>query len=115
VPVASDILARADQRVLSRGLQLGLISVDTATHRARPDAFLTRSEAARILLRAGAVTGAPGLAACAGKPENAGKPAALAAGCGLLPSSRSRTVSGAEFRRAIAFLQEGGPAGRAAR
>ncbi len=113
VPVASDILARTDQRMLSRGLQLGLLGVDTATHRARPDAFLTRGEAARILLRAGALTGAPGAAACA-KPEKK-SPAALAAACGLLPAARTTGVSGAEFRRAIAFLQEPGIAGRAAR
>jgi len=112
-PVASDILARGDQRMLSRGLQLGLLSVDTSTHRARPDAFLTRGEAARILLRAGAVAGAPGAAACA-KPE-AKSPAALAAACGLLPPARARGVSGAEFRRAIAFLQEPGAGGKAAR
>jgi tetratricopeptide (TPR) repeat protein len=112
-PVASDILARADQRILSRGLQLGLLSVDTATHRARPDVFLTRVEAARILLRAGAVTGAPGAAACA-KPETK-SPAALAAACGMLPAARTPGVSGPEFRRAIAFLQEAGGGGKAAR
>ena len=112
-PIASDILSRADQRILSRGLQLGLISVDTSTHRARPDAFLTRGEAARILLRAGAVTDAPGAAACAGKPEEARKAASAAAACGLLPPGRASAVSGKEFRRAIAFLQQPRSPGRA--
>jgi tetratricopeptide (TPR) repeat protein len=112
-PVASDILARGDQRMLSRGLQLGLLDVDTATHRARPDAFLTRGEAARILLRAGAVTGAPGAAACAGPDKKT--PAALAAACGILPPGRRPGVSGTEFRRAIAFLQEPSAGGKVAR
>ncbi|HET9794212.1 MAG TPA: hypothetical protein VFS34_07100 [Thermoanaerobaculia bacterium] len=114
-PVASDIVARADQRMLSRGLQLGLLTVDPATHRARPDAFVTRSDAARILLRAGSVAGAPGVAACTPKGGDVKKPAALAASCGLLPASRAPGVSGAEFRRGIGFLQQGGPAGGTAR
>ena len=114
-PVATDILARADQRTLSRGLQLGLIAADPSTHRARPDAFLTRGEAARILLRAGAVTAAPGAAACAGKEGEKRKPASVAAACGLLPPGRPGAVTGREFRRAIAFLQQGRTPGRAAR
>lgn len=111
-PVASDILSRKDQRILSRGLQLGLISVDPSTHRARPDAFLSRSEAARILLRAGALAGAPGAAPCVSREDGGRGPAAAAAACGLLPHRRSPTVSGREFRRAIAFLQQPRPGGR---
>jgi len=111
-PVASDIISRKDQRILSRGLQLGLISVDPSTHRARPDAFLSRTEAARILLRAGALAGAPGAAACTGRGGAARGPSATAAACGLLSRRRGSSVSGREFRRAIAFLQQPRPAGR---
>ena len=85
-PVASDIVARKDRRILSRCLQLGLLSVEEATHRARPDAALRRPEALRILRRVASLNGA-------GKPD----PEAL-------PAGRGGGVSGASFRTALRAL-----------
>jgi hypothetical protein len=103
-PVASDIIARKDQRVLSRSLQLGLLSVDPATHRARPDAFLSRADAVRLLLRAAAMTGFRHGVDCVEKAAHAKGLTGAAAGCGLLAAGKSASVTAREFRRAIAFL-----------
>ena len=40
--VATDVLERRDSRVMMRAVSLGLLEVDPNTHRARPDAPLTR-------------------------------------------------------------------------
>lgn len=114
-PIASDILSRKDQRILSRALQLGLLSVDPSTHRARPDAALARIEAVRMLLRAGGLVGLKTGDACAAKGEKSADVLSAAARCGLLPSAARTGVTGPEFRRAISFLQvrrgtEGGAA-----
>ena len=106
-PIASDILSRKDQRILSRALQLGLLSVDPATHRARPDAALPRIEAIRMLLRAGGLAGLKAGDACAAKGEKSAEVLSAAARCGLLPAAGRTGVTGPEFRRAIAFLQVG--------
>ena len=104
-PIASDIVSRKDQRILSRALQLGLLSVDPATHRARPDAFLSRVEGVRMLLRASGLAGLRAGDACASKGESGAEVISAAARCGLLPAARRSGISGAEYRRAIAFLQ----------
>jgi hypothetical protein len=114
-PIASDILSRKDQRILSRALQLGLLSVDPSTHRARPDAALARIEAVRMLLRAGGLAGLKAGDACAAKGEKSADVLSLAVRCGLLPSAGRTGITGPEFRRAISFLQlrrgsEGGSA-----
>jgi tetratricopeptide (TPR) repeat protein len=114
-PIASDILSRKDQRILSRALQLGLLSVDPATHRARPDVALARIEAVRMLLRAGGLAGLKAGDACTSKGEKSADVLSAAARCGLLPSAGRTGVTGPEFRRAISFLQVGhGPEGGAA-
>ena len=114
VPVASDIVGRKDQLILSRSIQCGLIAVDASTHRARPDAVLTRTEAVRLLLRAAAVIGASRRVECVEKLLATERPAAAAARCGLLPAG-ANGVSGREFRRSLAFLQPGHPAEKAPR
>jgi tetratricopeptide (TPR) repeat protein len=48
--VAADVLERKDSRVMMRAVSLGLLEVDPNTHRARPDAALTRAAAARMML-----------------------------------------------------------------
>jgi tetratricopeptide (TPR) repeat protein len=104
-PVASDIVSRKDQRILARALQLGLISVDPATHRARPDGVLSRVDAVRMLLRAGSLAGSRAGDACVSPGARVADVLPAAARCGLLPASRRNGVSGAEFRRAISFLE----------
>lgn len=89
-PVASDIVARKDRRVLSRCLQLGLLAVEEATHRARPDAALRRSEALRLLKRVSALKTRGG-----DLPEN------------LLPGGKGAGVSGQELRRGLRALDSG--------
>ena len=114
-PIASDILSRKDQRILSRALQLGLLSVDPSTHRARPDVALARIEAVHMLLRAGGLAGLKAGDACASKGEKSAEVLSAAARCGLLPPAGRTGVTGPEFRRAISFLQVGrGPQGGAA-
>lgn len=83
-PVASDIVARKDRRILSRCLQLGLLSVDAATHRARPDVAMRPEEAQRMIARAAVLAGA-------GKTRSE-RP---------LPTKKGGWVSGRELRRAL--------------
>jgi tetratricopeptide (TPR) repeat protein len=104
-PIASDILARKDQRILSRALQLGLLSVDPSTHRARPDAALSRVEGVRMLLRASGLVGLRAGEACVSKGATGADVVSAAVRCGLLPAARRAGISGAEYRRAIGFLQ----------
>ncbi len=110
-PVASDILSRSDQKVLGHCLGIGLLSVDAATHRARPDVFLTRTESVRLLVRAAALTGHARSTACIDEKAAPEGLAAAAAACGILPAGKGSAVSGREFRRAIAALI--GPGGKA--
>jgi tetratricopeptide (TPR) repeat protein len=49
--IASDIVGRPDAREMTRAVSLGLLDVDTETHRARPDAPLSLAAAARLYLR----------------------------------------------------------------
>jgi tetratricopeptide (TPR) repeat protein len=105
-PVATDILDRGDQRRLSRALQLGLLTVELATHRARPDAFVTRAEAIRMLLRAGELAGWGKMADCMGRVTSEGAQTAAAARCGLIAEGRARSVSGPAFRAAVRAMRE---------
>ena len=100
-PVASDILSRADQKILAHCLGIGLLTVDSSTHRARPDVFLSRAEASRLLLRAAALAGLGKKAPCA--DEKAASEGA-AADCAVLPPGKPSAVSGPEFRRGIAAI-----------
>jgi tetratricopeptide (TPR) repeat protein len=100
-PVAADILTRRDRKVLSRSIQLGLIGVDASTHRARPDALLTRADAARLLVRAASLVGSDDVRDCleAGDPADGALTRVVA--CGWLSSGRGSGISGAELRRAL--------------
>jgi tetratricopeptide (TPR) repeat protein len=106
-PVATDILSRKDRRILSHCLQLGLLSVDASTHRARPDAVLSRAEGGRMLARAAGLGGSTGVLSCLqshGREEGGGT---AATDCGLLTKGKSGPISGAEFRRGLAAIRAG--------
>ena len=108
--VATDVLERRDSRPMMKAVALGLIDVDTDTHRARPDAPLGRAAAAQLLLRlAGLLRGADAGPACLrGSPgpwRGASDAIRLAAGCGLLSESGGSFVSGPELTRALDRLR----------
>ena len=114
--VATDVLERKDSRVMMRAVSLGLLEVDPDTHRARPDAPLTRVVAARMLLllasrlaRSGPMPacfqGAPG-------PGKGGQESIrVAARCKLLSESGGSVVGGAEFTQGLDRLRSLFPAG----
>ncbi len=116
--VASDVLERRDSRVMVRAISLGLLDVDPYTHRARPDAPLTRAAAARMMLLLAArlpgsgqapecFQGVPG-------PGKGGQEAIrVAVRCKLLSESGASVVSGAEFTRGLDRLRTLFPAGEA--
>ncbi len=79
--VATDVLDRGDGRAMMRAISLGLVDVDPSTHRARPDAPLTRAAAARFLLR---------LSAALRRPFEAGTRTA----CARLPGRKTRRPGG---------------------
>jgi tetratricopeptide (TPR) repeat protein len=108
--VATDVLGRGDSLVVMRSVALGLLEVDAETHRARPDAALTRGAAARLLLRlARALLEAEAGPACL----RAGGEGALAATdairvasrCGLLSESGGTVVGGRELTQALDRLR----------
>ncbi|MEX0880903.1 MAG: hypothetical protein WD451_14385 [Thermoanaerobaculia bacterium] len=118
--VASDVLDRGDGRAMMRAISLGLIDVDNAMHRARPDAALTRAAAARFLLRLSAALRRPFgpepecLQTAAGVVKAGGAEAIrVAARCGLLSESGGSVVGGAEFTRGLDRLRSLFPAGEA--
>lgn len=103
--IASDAVSRKDSRALMRAVALGLLDVDRDTHRARPDAGLTRRAAARMLLRLLKVVQRGGAPDCLeGFPES-GRSAAeavrAAVGCGFLAGEEGTSVSGEEFTRGL--------------
>jgi tetratricopeptide (TPR) repeat protein len=114
--VASDVLDRRDSRPMIRAVSLGLIDVDPDTHRARPDAPVTRAAAAQLMLRlAGLLSGPAGGPACLkGSPgpwRGASDAIRLAVHCGLLSESESSVVGGPEFTRGLDRLRSLLPAG----
>jgi tetratricopeptide (TPR) repeat protein len=117
--VASDLLERRDSRAMMRAVSLGLLEVDPDTHRARPDAPLTRPAAARLLVRLGGSIGSPrSRPEClrdAGSLRAAGSDAIrVAARCGILSESGSSAVGGAELTRGLDRLRSLFPAGEVA-
>jgi tetratricopeptide (TPR) repeat protein len=101
--IATDILSRPDLAKLTRGIQLGLLTVDPATHRASPDSYLNRNEALRMLTRAARLAGPPATRACLSRtPEGAG----IAAACGISIPGAGRYVSGPELREAARVLAQ---------
>ncbi len=108
--VASDLLDRKDSRPAVRMVSLGLLDVDPETHRARPDAALTRAAAAQMMLRlCGLLRGPGGGPACLeGSPgpwRGAADAIRLAARCGLLAESGGPFVSGQELTRGLDVLR----------
>ena len=108
--VASDVLERKDSRVMVRAVALGLLDVDPETHRARPDASLSRAAAAQLLLRLAALIGKAGsetsCSSAAGEaPRTGGEAIRLAARCGLLSESGGAFVGGPEMTRGLDRLR----------
>ena len=116
--VATDVLERKDSRAMMRAVSLGLLEVDPDTHRARPDAPMTRIVAARMLLLLAARLAGPGrMPACfqgAPGPGKAGRDSIrVAARCELLSESGGSVVGGAEFTQGLDRLRSLFPAGEA--
>ena len=116
--VATDVLERKDSRVMMRAVSMGLLEVDPNTHRARPDAPLTRASAARMMVLLAPRLSRPGpLPACLQGDSASGKSAKdairVAARCELLSESGPSVVSGAEFTRGLDRLRSLIPAGEA--
>jgi tetratricopeptide (TPR) repeat protein len=108
--VATDVPGRGDSRAMMRSVSLGLLEVDPETHRARPDALLTRGAAARLLLRlAWSLLGSrPGAACLRGGPEKAPSAAdaiRVASRCDLLSESGGPVVGGKELTRGLDRLR----------
>ncbi len=118
--VASDVLERKDRAVMIRAVGLGLLDVDPDTHRARPDAPLSRAAAGQFLLRLAVVLGRPGspkgcLASAADASRTGADAIRLAARCGLLTESGGMYVGGAEMTRGMDRLRSAYAVGEAAR
>jgi tetratricopeptide (TPR) repeat protein len=118
--VAGDVLERKDRAVMIRAVGLGLLDVDPETHRARPDAPLSRGAAGQFLLRLAVVLGRPGspkgcLAGAAEAARTGTDAIRLAARCGLLTESGGMYVSGAEMTRGMDRLRTAYAVGEAAR
>ncbi len=116
--VATDVLERRDSRVMMRVVALGLLDVDPYTHRARPDAPLTRTAAARMILLLAARLAGPGEApecfqGVPGPGKGGQEAIRVAARCKLLSESGASVVSGAEFTRGLDRLRSLFPAGEA--
>jgi tetratricopeptide (TPR) repeat protein len=116
--VATDVLERRDSRIMMRAVSLGLLDVDPDTHRARPDAPLTRTAAARMMLllasRLGGTSPMPGCFQGVPDPRKGGREAIrVAARCELLSESGASVVGGAEFTRGLDRLRSLFPAGEA--
>jgi hypothetical protein len=118
--VAGDVLERKDRAVMIRAVGLGLLDVDPETHRARPDAPLSRTAAAQFLLRLAVVLGKPGgPTGCLGPAPEASRTGTdairLAARCGLLSESGGMYVSGPEMTRGMDRLRSTYAVGETAR
>ncbi len=103
--IASDIVGRRDSREVSRAISLGLLEVDRETHRARPDAPLTLSAAARlyfqvlVLLRPGASPGC-----LVGRPAASllrGEAVRYARDCGIVGGNEGSPVTGPAFTASL--------------
>jgi len=118
--VAADVLERKDRAVMIRAVGLGLLDVDPETHRARPDAPLSRGAAGQFLLRLAVVLGRPGspkgcLAGSAEAARTGADAIRLAARCGLLAESGGMSVSGPEMTRGMDRLRTAYAVGEGAR
>jgi hypothetical protein len=111
--VATDVLERRDSRPMIRCVSLRLLDVDQDTHRARPDAALSRAAAANLMLRLAVLLAGPGggLDCLKGSPGPWRDAIRLAARCGLLSESGGAAVGGPEFTRGLDRLRSLLPAG----
>ena len=103
--IASDAVSRKDSRAILRAVSLGLLDVDRGTHRARPDAGLTRRTGARMLLRLLRIVSPGSKMRCLeGSPES-GRSGAdairAAAACGLVEDAEGTWIGGREFTRGL--------------
>jgi tetratricopeptide (TPR) repeat protein len=107
--VASDVLERKDSRIMMRAAALGLLDVDAETHRARPDAPLSRGAAAQLMVRLATLLGkgAPSgcLAVASEAPRKGPEAVRLATRCGLLSESGGGYVAGPEMTRGLDRLR----------
>ncbi len=115
--VAADAMERRDSRSMTRAVALGLLDVDPDTHRARPDAPLTRAAAAQMMLRLAGLLAGPegGLPCTQGSPgpwRGAADSIRLAGRCGLLSESGGPYVSGPELTLGLDRLRSLLPTGR---
>jgi tetratricopeptide (TPR) repeat protein len=103
--IASDVVSRKDSRAVTRAVSLGLLDVDPETHRARPDAGLTRRTAARMMLRLLKILKSGGLPPCLeGSPESGRsnvEAVQAAVQCRLLDETEISWVGGREFTRGL--------------
>ncbi|HEX9690443.1 MAG TPA: hypothetical protein VGB47_15360 [Thermoanaerobaculia bacterium] len=103
--VASDVVSRKDSRAVMKAVSLGLLDVDSETHRARPDAGLTRRAGARMMLRVLTIMKSGSRPECLeGSPDAAHSGAEAiraAAKCGLLGEAEGSRVGGREFTRGL--------------
>ncbi|HMA18619.1 MAG TPA: hypothetical protein VKS03_09285 [Thermoanaerobaculia bacterium] len=103
--IASDVVSRRDSRAVTRAVALGLLDVDSDTHRARPDSGMTRRTAARMSLRLLEVLKPGSRPDCLEGSSEAGRSAVeairAAVKCGFLAESESAWVSGREFTRGL--------------
>jgi hypothetical protein len=103
--IASDVVSRKDSPAVMRAVALGLLDVDRETHRARPDAALSRRTASRMMLRLVRILKPGARPDCLeGSPEStrSGAEAIEAAvRCGFLSESEGTSVAGREFTRGL--------------
>lgn len=96
--VATDVIDHAERQALVRAIGLGFLSVSRETHRVRVDAPVARGEFSAVLKRLAQLMGRGRRPVrCLSGDSGIGGLAA----CGILPESKSRTVSGKEALRAI--------------
>ncbi len=96
--VATDVIDHPNRQALVRAIGLGFLSVSRETHRLRADFPVARGEFPAILKRLAHFVGrGRGPVRCLSGDSGIGGLAA----CGILPESKSRTVSGKEALRAI--------------
>jgi tetratricopeptide (TPR) repeat protein len=103
--IASDAVSRRDSRAVLRAVSLGLLDVDRDTHRARPDAGLTRRTAARMLLRLSKLVQRGRELRCLEDSPGSGRSGAeavrAAVRCGFLADEEGTSVGGQEFARGL--------------
>ncbi|HEV8610847.1 MAG TPA: hypothetical protein VGS98_12380 [Thermoanaerobaculia bacterium] len=107
--IASDVVSRKDSRAVTRAVSLGLLDVDPETHRARPDAGLTRRTAARMMMRLLRILKPKSPPDCLEGSAESGRSGVeaiqAAVKCGLLDESEVAWVGGREFTRGLDRLR----------